>query len=899
MNKDRALLEAIHRAQTEYMINQDPTLFFESLLQEFVKLTDSQYGFIAELFHKNDQSPYLIPRAITDISWDEESHKMYMKFIKGQLQFSKLNSLYGQVMATQAPIIANDAPHDPRKCGIPKGHPALNKFLGIPLISSSNDFVGVLGLANRPKGYNQKIIAYINPMIVACANVIANNRIEHQRQIVVAELTEIRKELETRVLQRTAELIESKERMNNALHSAEVGTWIWVIPEDLVIFDDHMHRLFGMNPDNFHGNLEASIHLLHPEDQKRVKQDVETAVSKNSKFETDFRVIWPDGSVHFLSARGKTYTDPLNQPIQFTGVCWDITDRVKAERTLTEVNEKFSSIVSQNVIAILIVDMQYIILYANQIANTFFHKKSHDLTGQHFDLPIQCNSSCEIKIFLDNDKKGIGEMEVVKTTWLDQPAYLVVIHDITAQKNVARILEEKTKSLLRAKNRLTKLTSYDLLTGLQNRKLFQWAISQAIGLSNRLNTEFAILLIDIDNFKWINDTFGHDVGDATLKKLASILKGVSRKGDVIARIGGDEFAIILNEIENYGYAINIAHQILNTFKAPINIDEKIVHISVSIGATFYPLPKKNGNDSETENVDSMNLLLKQADIALYKAKRIGKGMIALFSERAQMSYAMMNEIEQALQFALDKKEFTLFYQPIINMESRQIIGAEALLRWNNDTLGNISPVDFIPIAERNGIIHKIGLWVFNEVCKQASVWRKQGIKNLFIAVNVSPIQLRKPLFTHKIARITEKYHIDPSQIEIEITESSIRASNDFFSPKFLNFIKHSQIKLSIDDFGTGYSSLARLAELPVSTLKIDGSFIKHMEQDDKNFNIVKSAIALAKSLSIKTIAECVETKEQAEILLKLDCELAQGYYYYKPIPVEAFSALFQGETDIR
>lgn len=661
MSKDRALIEAINFVQTKYLTSRNFKLFFQCLLQEFIKVSESEYGYLIECIDTTHASKDLIPPSILGMHWNQSFHKIHKNSIDNQLKSSPLNELVKQIIDSKKPVTLDRIKHDPSQSKEKIDCPIPNDLLGIPLITRSNKLIGLLILANRPQGYSKKIIEFLLPMVMSCANIMANLQCHHQHDLLLHDLKVMQQELETR----------------------------------------------------------------------------------NSE-----------------------------------------------------------------------------------------------------------------------------------------------------QKKLTKILEEKTKLLLKARNELTRLTSYDPLTGLQNRTLFQWTLSQAIQSANHHHSEFALLLIDIDNFKWINDNFGHDAGDAILKKLASILKEIIHQDDDLARIGSDEFAITLNHIENYGTAISLAHQLLNAFETPIRIDNKIIHLSISIGATIYPLPKQKLNEMELEKSNPVNLLLKQTDIALYRAKKIGKGTLALFSLKDHVSYAMINEIESALQDAIDKTEFTLLYQPIINIENLEIIGAEALLRWNNPTLGKINPIDFIPIAERNGYIHKIGIWVFNEVCKQASIWKKQGLKNLFIAVNVSPIQLRKSHFTHQMAQITKKYDIDPSQIEIEITESSMKASDNFFSPKFLNFIKDSQIKLSIDDFGTGYSTLSRLAELPVSTLKIDGSFIKHMQHDPKNFNIVKSAIALAQSLSIKAIAECVETKEQAEALLKLNCQLAQGYYYYKPMPVDAMTSLF-------
>ena len=449
-------------------------------------------------------------------------------------------------------------------------------------------------------------------------------------------------------------------------------------------------------------------------------------------------------------------------------------------------------------------------------------------------------------------------------------------------KRLVGELKEKNSNLAEASNKLEHLAMHDSLTGLPNRRYFEDYVPQIVAKSKRNEQKLALFVIDVDNFKWINDTFGHDVGDVTLKKISSKLRKNIRTEDIAARIGGDEFAIVLNGIDSYENAVFIAHKILNLFQKPFTLKSETVQVTISIGIAFYPL-----------SADNVEILIKHADLALYKAKSKGKNCVEVYSEEVKKSYSRMSEIEHALQFAVDKKELSLFYQPIVNMATNKILGVEALLRWQNDNLGSVDPIEFIHVAEKKGFINKIGLWVFNEACEQASAWKRCGTGKLFLAVNISPVQLEQEDFTKQISNIIKKYNINPFQLEIELTESAIKNEVNFTSQKFLLFCKQVQLRLSIDDFGTGFSSLSRLAELPVSTLKIDGFFLKNMQKGSKNYNIVKSTIALAKSLSLQAIAECVENKEQADILLKLGCKLAQGFYYYKPMSAKDITPILK------
>ena len=441
-------------------------------------------------------------------------------------------------------------------------------------------------------------------------------------------------------------------------------------------------------------------------------------------------------------------------------------------------------------------------------------------------------------------------------------------------------LKEKNSELSASTHKLEHLAAFDSLTGLPNRRYFEENIQQILSISKRHGQKFALLIIDIDNFKWINDTSGHDVGDATLKELSLLLKKNLRKEDFIARVGGDEFAIILRGFDNYESVVAITDKILKMFQLPIHIDSIDVHTSVSIGVTFYPL-----------SADDVKTLFKQADVAMYKAKSKGKNCVEFFSEEIKESYTRMSEIEHALQFAIEKKELYLFYQPIVNLKTNKIVGVEALLRWQNDKLGNVNPLDFIPIAESKGFINKIGLWSFEAVCKQGEIWNHHGVKDLFLAVNISPVQLEQENFTQQITDLVERYQVRRVKLEIELSGSILRKELNLGAKNFLIFLKQVQFRLAVEDFGTGYSNLTSLTEVPINTLKINEELLKNIQEGSKNYAVVTGAIALAKSLSLETIAEGVETKEQVDTLLKLGCELAQGFYYYKPMSAEEVTAI--------
>ncbi|WP_031429709.1 EAL domain-containing protein [Methylomicrobium agile] len=458
-------------------------------------------------------------------------------------------------------------------------------------------------------------------------------------------------------------------------------------------------------------------------------------------------------------------------------------------------------------------------------------------------------------------------------------------HSLSLVLDNAREMEE----LKRTQQRLDYIAHYDILTDLPNRVLFMDRIKQAILHAHRNNGSVAVLFLDLDNFKMVNDTQGHTFGDSLLKKVAQRIKSCLREDDTAARLGGDEFIVMLPNISDVLDAAKVADKILEGFAEPLMIDQHKIFVGVSIGISIYPV-----NSQDTEG------LLADADTAMYHAKKLGKNNYQYFTPAMNSSARNYMKLEKHLRRALEQSEFVLYYQPQIAIDTGRIIGMEALIRWMNPELGLIPPDDFIPVAEETGLIVPISAWVLKAACTQARSWQQQGWP-VRVAVNLSSRQFHQvqhqrhpqhPLL-EAIQEALEETGLPPDLLELEITEGTLMHQLET-AMQLLNVLKRKGIRLSLDDFGTGYSSLSYLKQFPLDTLKIDKSFINDISTDPNDRAIVAAITVMAQQLKLEVVAEGVETEAQLEFLRELRCHSVQGYYFSKPLPADQVPFFLQG-----
>jgi diguanylate cyclase (GGDEF)-like protein len=436
------------------------------------------------------------------------------------------------------------------------------------------------------------------------------------------------------------------------------------------------------------------------------------------------------------------------------------------------------------------------------------------------------------------------------------------------------IAERKSvqKDLTIHKEHLVRLAHYDNLTALPNRVYFNEMLTKILSQNKRHKNMLAILYIDIDKFKTINDALGHPTGDIVLKELSERFTKSLRSEDILARLGGDEFAVLLRDIPDVKFATTIAKKLLLVCRQPITVQAHEFVLSASVGISTFPA------DGTT-----LEALLKNADMAMYRAKQAGGYTFQYYTKEMDIEANERIKLEAALRTAINNREFLLYYQPKLDLISGNIMGVEALIRWENPVLGLVSPAKFIPLAEETGLILDMGTWALREACRANKTWQEQGYQPITMAVNLSAKQFRQQDIAQIIMSILEETQLDPRYLEVEITETAIMDNVSYTTEK-LNTLKNMGVKITIDDFGTGYTSIGYLKQFPVSTVKIDQSFVKGLPDNANDASIILAVIALAHSLNMKVVAEGVETTEQLQFLADNNCDMVQGYYLSQPLP---------------
>jgi len=552
----------------------------------------------------------------------------------------------------------------------------------------------------------------------------------------------------------------------------------------------------------------------------------------------------------------------------------DIREKLSHEEHIRRLNMLYSALSAINSLVTTALSKDYILRQAVSILREkagFKYAGVYSLNGKEeviFEkgefIPTDTSLCIPMETF-DGKKYFILVSKFEEEAFTNEEVELLkeIVHDLSF--GMKRVSSEE---------RISYLTLHDPLTDLPNRAYFFQRLSEAVSTAKLTGREVGLLIIDIDHFKELNEALGHKAGDKVLKKVAQFIKSVVRGSDFLARVGADEFGIIVNSEDAQNAIYKLIGRIRSLFDTPVEVDGSKIYITLSFGSSIYPA-----------DVETAEVLFSNAMASVEKAKDLGGNTLITFSEGVSKATQERIRIRTGLRQALERGEFKLYYQPKIDLKTGEVVGSEALLRWVH-TGKVVPPAEFIPILEESELIHRVGEWVIEEALRQSEEWRKQGYP-IKIAVNISPVQLRLPTFAENLIAKFADYNCETCNIEIEITESAIM-EDVALSIDLISSLKEHGIKTYIDDFGTGHSSLAYLKKLPVQGLKIDREFIKDIPKDKEDVEIVKATILLAKTFGLETVAEGIETEEQKQFLKKLGCDYAQGFYFLPPVPAEKF-----------
>ncbi len=692
---------------------------------------------------------------------------------------------------------------------------------------------------------------------------------------------------ERKATETTLHLMETRYR--EAQRIAQIGNWEWDLATNTSWWSDELYRILEEDPSDYPATFENFIAKVHPDDQAvLIEGQRNIAVGPEGYQPAESRLVLGDGRQKLVEQLVQLRLDADGQPVAVIGTIHDITERRALEHRLRESEARYASTVQLAAVGIAHVDLAGRFIWSNRRLQEMLAYSDEELAA----LTTQAVSHPEDVHVTDRDRARLqaGEIDTMRAEkryvrkdgtifWVritsalrraadGQPLYHIsVVEDITGQRL--------------AQERVNYLATHDELTGLPNRSLFSEVLERAIETAHRDRRQCAVLFIDLDRFKIVNDSLGHEAGDLLLKEIAGRLARSVRESDVVARLGGDEFVVLLDHVRDLAVAAEVAKKILSTVLAPVDIMGHECRITGSIGVAGYPL---HARDATT--------LMKHADTAMYLAKEEGKNNYQFYAaDSSPMSVAHL-VLESHLARALEREEFSLQYQPRIDLATGTIKGTEALLRWWNPELGTVSPAQFIPLAEDTGLIVTIGKWVLQTACEQNIAWQRRGLPGIVISVNISPRQFRDPALLGDIAQVLRETGMDPRLLELEITESMIMHNVDVAAEKAAA-IKKLGVRLAVDDFGTGYSSLSQLKRFPIDTLKIDRSFVRDIPQNADDRAIAETIIALGKALGVTVVAEGVETAEQFQFLRDHACDEMQGFLFSKPCHPDALVELLE------
>ena len=654
---------------------------------------------------------------------------------------------------------------------------------------------------------------------------------------------------------------------------------------------DGSRELTGYCPDELEHNKVTSLEVItYPEDRAVVRRAISTAMAGSGRYRVQYRIVHRRGTVKWVLERGAVVLDEKGQRV-LEGFIEDVTEQVESQRQLADAELRYRSIFEDSVVGMFQTSIDGHYLAANRaLAGLYGYENPDALIAGLSDIAgrlyVEAGRREEFKTLIrEHGRVTDFESEVYRRDgsriWISEHAHVVyspegeplyyegTVEDVTAQHNYRQQLEYQA--------------THDPLTGLPNRNLLQDRLQQLLNLAQRRGTKGSLAFVDLDNFKLINDSLGHGAGDKLLVEVARRLKSCLRDTDTVARYGGDEFVLILGDDGGLSDTLHILRRVRNAIGEPVMLDGQEVRVDCSIGVSVFP---DDGAD--------LGVLLRHADAAMHHAKKLGKGQFQFYTESLNAEARDRLALDSALRRAVEQEELHVVYQPKVDARGRPF-GFEALVRWESAEFGSISPVRFIPLAEENGLIGQLTVFVLRTACQEAARLRAAGHGHLRVAVNISPSLFREKDLAALVRTVLAEAGLPPESLELEITEGVLMGDVQR-TLAVLNELKAMGVYIAVDDFGTGYSSLAYLKRFPIDILKVDRSFVLECDQGNGGLAITRAIVSLAQSLNLRVVAEGVEKQTQLAVLNALGCQEFQGYLFARPMPATQLAAYLAGDS---
>ncbi|HOJ08967.1 MAG TPA: EAL domain-containing protein [Clostridiales bacterium] len=708
----------------------------------------------------------------------------------------------------------------------------------------------------------------------------------HEELVAIEE--ELRQQFNELEKHRNA-LIISEQRYELAVEGSNDGIWDWDVQNDVYYFSTKWKKALGYDPqelDNTHNSLLA---IMHPDDRDRALKTLNNyKISKKGIYKNTYRLYCKDGSYLWILSRGVGIWDEQGSAVRIAGSHTDITEQIQLQEHLRMEKEFSESILNNAQVIIVVLDNDGIMMRLNQYTTKITGYKENEFSGKKWiDIFIPHEKRKHMLTVLNDIQEGKFLYNYESQIVCKDGKLLDVLWNISLLYNydgsISGILCAGTDITYRKQleNIMYNMAYYDALTGLPNRLMLISSFNSIINEKSSTGGIMAVLFIEIDNLKHINDLLGHTSGDKLMKHVSSILQKYIKSPDIVSRLGGDEFVAVLTSVKNKTEIISEVEKIRLCLKEPWVIDKHEFYISASMGIAIYP---EHGRDLET--------LLKNANTAMYNVKETVRGNYCIYTQEMKEKESQYTNIANQLGKAIQNNEFTIHYQPQIDLNTGKIAGVEALLRWMNPEQGYIPPAYFIPIAEQTGYILDISYWVVKESFEQKKRWSKKGFPPVLMSINLS----RKCIFHTDLLRnmieLADITGIQHEQIQFEITETTVMTDINA-AINVLKHIKNLGFRIALDDFGTGYSSLYYIKQLPIDTVKLDQTLIQNISNINDDEVILKSLIKLAHELNLEVVAEGIETIEQLEVLKKYKCDKGQGFLFYAPLLEEEVEKIFE------